>query len=134
MGLCVLLVDDSATVRSLVKVCLMGNGFEYLEAEGAEHALRILGSRIPDVVIADINMPGMNGLAFLSRIRRDPRREVSALPTILLTSNKAKEIRAQAKELGANEFVMKPVTSSDLYEALSRVVPGVFKPPSSRSR
>jgi two-component system, chemotaxis family, chemotaxis protein CheY len=125
MGLCILLVDDSATVRSLVKVFLMGHDFAYIEASGAEHALEILRARVPDIVIADINMPGLDGLSFLRRIRLDPRAEVQALPVILLTSEKSPDVRERALDAGANEFVRKPVSSSDLQQAIQRLLPAL---------
>jgi two-component system chemotaxis response regulator CheY len=128
-GLRVLIVDDSPTVRSLVKVYLMGHGLQYLEAGGAELALEILKNEPPDVVIADVNMPGMDGLTFLGRVRSDPRREVRTIPIVLLTSDGSKETRARAKQLGASDFVTKPVTSSDLQGALSRLFPGAVDPP-----
>jgi two-component system chemotaxis response regulator CheY len=130
MSCCILLVDDSATVRSLVKVFLMGHDFEYLEASGAEHALQVLRTRVPDVVIADLNMPGLDGLSFLKRLRADARTEVRALPIVLLTSDKSPDVRARALEAGASEFVRKPVSSSDLQDALQRLLPNAFgKPP-----
>jgi two-component system chemotaxis response regulator CheY len=129
MGPCILLVDDSATVRSLVKVFLMGHDFTYIEASGAEHALEILRSRVPDIIIADINMPGIDGLSFLRRLRQDARREVQILPVILLTSEKGADVRERAFDAGANEFVRKPVSSSDLQQAIQRLLPAL--PPSS---
>jgi two-component system chemotaxis response regulator CheY len=122
MGCCILLVDDSATVRSLVKVFLMGHDFEYLEAAGGEHALEILRSRVPDLVIADLNMPGLDGLSFLKRLRVDKRPEVRALPLVLLTSDKSHNVRERALEAGASEFVRKPVSSSDLQAAIERLL------------
>ena len=123
MGCCILLVDDSATVRSLVKVFLMGHDFEYIEASGAEHALEILRTRLPAMVIADINMPGLDGLSFLKRLRADARPAVRALPIILLTADKSQDVRTRALEAGASEFVRKPVSSSDLQDAIKRLLP-----------
>jgi two-component system, chemotaxis family, chemotaxis protein CheY len=123
MGCCILLVDDSATVRSLVKVFLMGHDFEYIEASGAEHALEMLRTRLPAMVIADINMPGLDGLSFLKRLRADARPAVRALPIILLTADKSQDVRARALEAGASEFVRKPVSSSDLQDAIKRLLP-----------
>jgi two-component system chemotaxis response regulator CheY len=126
MSGCILLVDDSPTVRSLVKVFLMGHDFEYLEAGGGEHGLEILRARVPDLVITDLNMPDLDGLSFLRRLRADPRPEVSRLPVILLTSDKTPRVVERALEAGASEFVRKPVTSSDLQGALRRLLPSAF--------
>jgi|SRR5580658_6432962 two-component system, chemotaxis family, chemotaxis protein CheY len=127
MGRCILLVDDSATVRSLVKVFLMGHDFEYLEASGGEHALEILRTRTPDLVIADLNMPGLDGLSFLKQLRLDKRPEVRALPIILLTADKSQDVRTRALEAGATEFVRKPVSSSDLQATIQRLLPSFVR-------
>jgi two-component system, chemotaxis family, chemotaxis protein CheY len=127
MGCCILLVDDSATVRSLVKVFLMGHDFEYLEAEGGEHGLEILRTRVPDIVIADLNMPGIDGLSFLKRLRAHTRPEIRSLPIVLFTSDKSHDMRERALQAGASEFVRKPVSSSALNEALQRLLPSAFR-------
>ena len=119
----ILLVDDSATVRSLVKVFLMGHHFEYVEASGGEHAVEILRNIVPDLVIADINMPGIDGLSFVKRLRADVRPEVRALPIILLTADKSQNVHERALEAGASEFVRKPVSSGDLLQAIERLFP-----------
>jgi two-component system chemotaxis response regulator CheY len=134
MGCCILLVDDSATVRSLVKVFLMGHDLEYLEAEGGEHGLEILRGRVPDLVIADLNMPGMDGISFVKRVRSDTRPEVRSLPVILFTSDKSHDVRERALQAGASAFVRKPVSSSDLQEALRRLLPGAFADAGVRSQ
>jgi two-component system, chemotaxis family, chemotaxis protein CheY len=117
----ILLVDDSATIRSLVKVFLMGHHFEYVEASGGEHAVQILRTLVPDLVIADINMPGIDGLSFVKRLRADVRPEVRALPIILLTADKSQDVHERALEAGASEFVRKPVSSGDLLQAIERL-------------
>jgi len=134
MGCCILLVDDSATVRSLVKVFLMGHDFEYLDASGAEHALEILQGRVPDLVIADLNMPGLDGLSFLKRVRLDARPQVRALPLVLFTSDKSADVRERALQAGANEFVRKPVSSNELQDALRRLLPSAFSDVAAPSR
>jgi two-component system chemotaxis response regulator CheY len=123
----ILLVDDSATVRSLVKVFLMGHHFEYVEASGGEHAVEILRNLVPDLVIADINMPGIDGLSFVKRLRADVRPQVRALPIILLTADKSQDVHERALEAGASEFVRKPVSSGDLQQAIERLFPGTPK-------
>ena len=137
MGCCILLVDDSATVRSLVKVFLMGHDFEYVEAAGGEHALEILRTRVPDLVIVDLNMPGLDGLSFLKRLRLDARQKIRSLPIVLFTSDKSADVRERALQAGASEFVRKPVSSSELQEALRRLLPSAFSnvaPMSPRGR
>lgn len=118
----ILLVDDSATARSLVRVFLMNLAveFEFIEAASADEALHWLADSDLALVIADYNMPGMDGISFVKRIRAHPSaREV---PVVLLTAAKEADVRAQALDAGVTEFVPKPVTNSELGDAVRRAL------------
>jgi two-component system chemotaxis response regulator CheY len=114
----VLIVDDSDTIRHIIKVYLMKLKLEFLDAERADRGLRLLGASPVDLIIADFNMPGMNGLDFVRQVRADDRLEVRQVPIVLLSGGKAPELERRALEAGASEFVRKPVSSA----ALSAVV------------
>jgi two-component system chemotaxis response regulator CheY len=114
----VLIVDDSDTIRHIIKVYLMKLKLEFLEADRAERGARLLGTNPVDLIIADFNMPGMNGLEFVRQVRADGRLEVRRVPIVLLTGGKAPELERRALEAGASEFVRKPISS----DALSSVV------------
>ena len=119
MGSTLLLVDDSATIRNIIKIYLMGMQFEFLEADRAERAIHVLASpNSVNLVIADVNMPGMDGLEFVRHIRAHADAKVNKLPIILLTGEKSDELRKQGSQAGANDFILKPVTSSNLREAV----------------
>jgi two-component system chemotaxis response regulator CheY len=117
-----LIVDDSATTRNLVRVYLMGLGFAFLEASRADTALSMLASSKVDLVIADVNMPVMGGLAFLRAIRALPDRAKRRVPVVLLTADRSPETRARGLAAGAAGFVLKPVTSSNLREAVTMLL------------
>ncbi len=123
MGSTLLLVDDSATIRNIIKIYLMGMQFEFIEADRAERALHVLKSTKVDLIIADINMPGMDGLEFVRKIRAEKDTKVSKLPLILLTGEKSDDLRKQGTAAGANDFILKPVTSSNLREAVQKFIP-----------
>ena len=81
----VLLVDDSASIRDIVKIYLMGLPFEFLEAESAERGISMLGVVPVDLVIADVKLPGMNGIDFVRRVRKHDLPHVRKVPLVLLT-------------------------------------------------
>jgi two-component system chemotaxis response regulator CheY len=114
----VLIVDDSDTIRHIIKVYLMKLKLEFLEAERGERGLLLLGANPVDLVIADFNMPGMNGLDFVRQVRADARLDVRRVPVLLLSGGKAPELERRALEAGASEFVRKPIS----IDALSAVV------------
>ena len=119
----ILLVDDSATIRNIIKIYLMGMQFEFLEADRAERALTIVKGAPVHLIIADVNMPGMDGLTFVRTIRASDKLPLKNVPIIMLTGEKAEEVRAQGVAAGANAFILKPVTSSNLREAIARILP-----------
>ncbi|WP_309894040.1 response regulator [Archangium sp.] len=116
----VLLVDDSDTIRHIIKLYLAKLKLELLEADRAEAGLRLLNERPVDLVIADFNMPGMNGLEFVRRVRATARPEVGRVPILLCTGGKAPELERRALEAGASEFVRKPVSSATLTAVVRR--------------
>ncbi len=77
---------------------------------------------MPALVVADINMPGMDGITFVKKLRAEPRAEVRRIPVIFLTGDKSGELRERAAEAGANDFLEKPVKSAPLQEAVRRIL------------
>ena len=107
----VLVVDDSAVVRALVGSCLKGAGFEVAQADNGLAALRLLGNGCFDVVVTDLNMPEMNGLAMLARIRQ----QQLSPEVIILTGSQAQDVQSaiQALRLGAHDYLTKPPQSPE---------------------
>jgi PleD family two-component response regulator len=108
----VLVVDDSAVVRAVVASCLKRAGYEVAMADGGAAALKLLGATTFDVVITDLNMPGMNGIEMLRRIR------VSAQSpeVIIQTGSGARDVECavEALRLGAHDYLTKPPKSGDV--------------------
>jgi two-component system chemotaxis response regulator CheY len=100
----------------------MGMNFEFFESARADLGLTILETGAIDLVIADINMPGMDGLAFLREVRASTNAGMRRVPVVLLTSDKSPETRARAISSGASGFVLKPVTSSNLRETVTSLL------------
>jgi two-component system chemotaxis response regulator CheY len=114
----VLLMDDSPTIRSVLKVHLMGKDLEFVEAETAERGLQILKLVVVRLVIADVNMPGIGGIEFVKQLRADPRPELRRLPIILLTSDRSPEVHERGMKAGASAFLHKPVSSQHLLDVI----------------
>lgn len=116
----ILTVDDSRTIRSIIKQVLNGYKCNVLEAASGNEGLKVTQNENPDLIILDIDMPGMNGLEMLMKIRNDD--VFMNTPVIMLTSKaKPKNIRI-AKELGVLAFLSKPFKREMLIEKISSVL------------
>ena len=111
----VLLLEDSHTIRHILRVYLMKLKLDFLEADRAEQGLRLLSTQPVDLVIADVNMPGgMDGLEFVRQVRASELPRVRQVPVVLLTGGKALDLEARALQAGASEFVRKPISIDSL--------------------
>jgi two-component system chemotaxis response regulator CheY len=118
----VLLVDDSQTMREIFKVYLMGGKYTFTEAGTAARALQLLRLVKTDIVIADVNMPGMDGFEFVKNVRASERPEVRGVPVVLITGEKSEELRARAMTAGANAFLRKPVEAQAMMSLIEELV------------
>jgi two-component system, chemotaxis family, chemotaxis protein CheY len=116
-----LVVDDSRTIRIIVGRTLKELGYEVREAGNGKEALRVMEAEkaTVDLVLADWNMPEMNGLELLKQLRLDP--ELASLKIIMVTTENELDHMVWALEAGANEYVMKPFTKDILREKLELV-------------
>jgi two-component system chemotaxis response regulator CheY len=119
----ILVVDDSATMRELLSFAVRRIGeVDVIEAaNGAEALAAIAAGPRPDLVIADINMPVMNGLIMLEKIRADPA--LKDLLIVIVTTEKADEERATAMSLGASAYVTKPIRAQVVAETIRQLLP-----------
>lgn len=116
-----LVVDDSRAVRMILAKTLRDIGYEVIEAANGKQALDVIETEKMDVslVLADWNMPEVNGLDLLKRLRQNPA--LSSLVVIMVTTETELEQITAALEAGANEYVMKPFTKDILMEKLQLV-------------
>lgn len=105
-GLTVLVVDDEAVNRQVVKNLLEPRGCVVLEAANGLEALEVTGDKSPDLILLDIMMPGLNGVEVLRRLRE--LRSLAELPIILLTARAGPEETRTGLEAGANDYITKP--------------------------
>ncbi|MGE0870713.1 MAG: response regulator [Kofleriaceae bacterium] len=122
MGNTVLLVDDSAIVRSVLQVVLENEQLELLEAEDGDRAWQLIRLVPVDLVIADINMPGADGITLLERMRAATEPRLRDLPVVLLTADLSTELEARGRGAGANAFVHKPVAPATLVGHVRRLL------------
>ena len=100
MNLTVLTVDDSRTMRDMLRLALDSAGFEVRQAEDGLHGLEVLKQKRPDVIVTDINMPRMDGFGFIEAVRG--LIEYSAIPILVLTTESDAEKKARARSAGGN--------------------------------
>jgi two-component system chemotaxis response regulator CheY len=119
MALTVLTVDDSRTMRDMLKHSLVAAGFRVLQAEDGIDGLEVLKTETPDVVVTDINMPRLDGFGFIEAVRRDTERR--AMPVLVLTTEADAEKKKRAKDAGATGWIVKPFDPVKLVDAIRRV-------------
>jgi len=116
----VLVVDDFATMRKIVRNILKQIGFEDItEAEDGSVALRLIKSEPVGLVVSDWNMPNMSGLDLLKEIRKNP--QTASLPVLMVTAEGLKENVMEAVKAGVNNYVVKPFTAEVLQEKIETI-------------
>lgn len=116
-----LVVDDSRAVRMILSKTLKELGYEVREAANGREALEVMEveKTAVSLVLADWNMPEVNGFELLQQLRQNP--ELSSLVVVMVTTETELDQMAAALEAGANEYVMKPFTKDILVEKLELV-------------
>ncbi|HET9509692.1 MAG TPA: response regulator [Sphingomonas sp.] len=117
----ILTVDDSPSMRMLLRVALTDMGYDVIEAEDGVHALETLRETDvePDLLITDINMPRMDGFGLISEVRGQGRR---GLPILVLTTESSDEKKQRARAAGATGWIVKPFHPEKLAAAIRRVL------------
>lgn len=116
----VLLVDDTKTLTTLIKIYLMGWSMEFHEAQDGVRALETARLVKPDLIISDIKMPAMDGFQLCEAVRADP--VLARTPLILLTHLDDEASRERGRRAGATAFLTKPVAVEALREIVARTL------------
>ncbi|MGF1659965.1 MAG: response regulator [Rubrimonas sp.] len=119
MSKTVLAVEDSPSVRQLIRMTLLDYGYDVSEAKNGAEALQKTGGARFDAVVTDINMPVMNGIEFIRQFRATPQSQ--GVPVIVLTTESGDAMKAEAREAGATAWLTKPFTQQQLLDALRKV-------------
>jgi two-component system chemotaxis response regulator CheY len=110
----VLVVDDSQTIREIVKIYLKESDVDFVEAPDGARALALCRLMPLHLVVADIKMPGMDGIEFTRQLRADPEAGRARLPVILMTGEKDGDLKDRGLAAGATAFLHKPLSSQEL--------------------
>jgi CheY-like chemotaxis protein len=117
----ILIVDDEPGLRSLLRSLLEDGGHDVLEASGGWAALELLGREALDVLMLDITLGDIEGMAVLRRVRADPR--LHDLPVIMLSGHSEKATVDEARALGASAYLTKPFDRDAVARALAEAFP-----------
>ncbi len=117
----VLTIDDSRTMRDMLRLTLTGAGFRVVQANDGAHGLEVLEAENPDLVVTDINMPIMDGFGFIEHARRLSAHRVT--PILVLTTEANAEKKARARRAGATGWIVKPFNPEKLVTVLRKVAP-----------
>jgi len=113
----IMVVDDNPDIITIVKTILEGKGYGVLSASGGAEMLNMLKVQNPDLIILDIMMPEMDGLEVLSRLKA--MSETATIPVILLTAKVQYEDVLGGYKLGADYYITKPFTSTQLVNGIN---------------
>lgn len=119
MGLHVLAIDDSRTMRDLLRIALEQAGFDVTTAEDGLDGLERLRSAAPDIIITDINMPRLDGFGVIEAVRGS--REAASVPILVLSTESSAEMKDRARRAGATGWIVKPFDDQRLVSAIRRV-------------
>lgn len=119
MSMVILTVDDSRTMRDMLRLALAGDEFEVVQAVDGLDGLDVLGRNDPDVIITDINMPNLDGFGFIEGVRRSERHR--STPILVLTTESDGAKKQRARDSGATGWIVKPFDPVKLIDAIRRV-------------
>ncbi len=115
----VLTVDDSRTMRDMVTFTLKGAGYEVVEAADGQQALTVIAAHKVDLVITDLNMPVMDGLTLIRRLRAAPAHRT--LPILMLTTESDESKKSEGRSAGATGWIVKPFNPDKLISVVQKV-------------
>ncbi len=117
----IIIVDDSLSMRRIVKKFLLNNEFsKFFEAKNGEEALQMVQAETIDLIISDLNMPVMDGLTFLEKIKSNPK--TKDIPFIMLTVEAIQKTMNKAIALSVDSYIVKPITEKLFIQEMLRVI------------
>ena len=120
MGKTILVVDDSASVRQVVSIALKGAGYDVIQGSDGKDALKQLDGRRIHLIISDVNMPNMDGITFVSEVKKLPAYKFT--PIIMLTTESQEDKKKQAQAAGAKAWVTKPFQPPQMLAAVEKLI------------
>lgn len=120
MASVILAVDDSASMRQMVNFTLKGAGYQVVQAVDGVEALEYARQNSVDLVLTDVNMPRMDGIALVRELRGLPTYRYT--PMLVLTTESSQEKKMQGKQAGATGWIVKPFNPEQLLATIARVL------------
>ena len=120
MSSTILIVDDSRTMRAMVRTALEEDHHQVVEAADGVAALTVLAGAPADLVITDVNMPEMDGLSLCRKLRADGRQR--GVPILILTTETSTAVKQMGREAGATGWLVKPFQPEQLRQAVLHVL------------
>jgi two-component system, cell cycle response regulator DivK len=120
MGKRILYVEDNFQNKRLIKKILNAKGYEVLEAEDGLTGVEMVTRERPDMILMDINIPGIDGMEATARLKSTP--ELRHIPIVALTANAMRGDRERIMGAGCDEYMQKPVNNAKLIETVVRFI------------
>ena len=118
----ILIAEDAHNVRLTVELCLEGAGYEVISTDNGVQALQLAVAHVPDLVLLDLVLPGMSGFLVLEALRAEPKTRET--PVIIVSAKAQDDDIQKARQLGANDYLVKPFTPEGLLRAVSTHLKG----------
>ncbi len=121
MAKTILIVDDSTSLRTVVRLALTRSGYDVLEAGDGVAALEVL-AQAPKVhlIVCDVNMPNMDGITFVTQVKQHARHRF--IPVVMLTTEGEEDAKNRGRQAGAKAWIVKPFNPPQLLDAVSKLV------------
>ena len=116
----ILAVDDSPSMRDMVRIALTGAGFDVTQASDGQQALALARDSNFDLVLSDVNMPVMNGIEFIRALRAES--SYKHTPILMLTTESSMDRKREGKDAGATGWIVKPFDPAQLIATMHRVL------------
>ena len=120
MAKTIVIVDDSASMRQVVSIALKNSGYDVIECVDGKDALEKLDGKKVHLIVSDVNMPNMDGIALLQELKKDASYKFT--PIIMLTTESGDDKKAAGRTAGAKAWMVKPFQPEELLMAVSKLV------------
>lgn len=121
MAKTILVVDDSSSLRTVVKLALNRSGYDVIEAgDGVEALQRLDASAKVHLIVSDVNMPQMDGITFVKQVKQHARHKFT--PVIMLTTEGQEAKKNEGRAAGAKAWITKPFNPPQLLDAVSKLI------------
>lgn len=120
MAKTIMIVDDSLSIRQLVKAALVSEGYSVIDAcDGKDALSKLTGQRV-NLIISDVNMPNMDGITFLRTLKTKPEHKFT--PVVMLTTESQEEKKREGQAAGARAWIVKPFQPPQLIAAVAKLL------------